>query len=44
MASILPVLFTLVIVVALMACAMLFVPKGPQQVFVARSAESLGFH
>ncbi|KAF8239612.1 hypothetical protein L208DRAFT_12625 [Tricholoma matsutake] len=37
MASILPVLFVLVIIVALMTCAMLFVPKGPQQVLIRTS-------
>ena len=34
MASIFPVVFWLVIVVVLMACAALFTPKGPQQVYV----------
>lgn len=44
MASILPVLFVLVIIVALMTCAMLFVPKGPQQVLVVHPVDTLGFH
>ncbi|KAL1753183.1 ATP synthase subunit H-domain-containing protein [Schizophyllum commune] len=37
MASIFPVVFWLVIVVVLMACAALFTPKGPQQVVVRTS-------
>ncbi|EEB97993.1 hypothetical protein MPER_02583 [Moniliophthora perniciosa FA553] len=34
MASAWPVLFMLIIVAALMTCAALFTPKGPQQVVV----------
>ncbi|KAJ7476032.1 ATPase, V0 complex, subunit E1/e2 [Mycena latifolia] len=34
MSTILPVFFILAIVVALMTCAALFTPKGPQQVVV----------
>ncbi|KAE9387506.1 hypothetical protein BT96DRAFT_1005043 [Gymnopus androsaceus JB14] len=37
MASILPVFFVLVVVVGLMACAAIFVPKGPQQVLIRTS-------
>ncbi|KAH7911688.1 ATPase, V0 complex, subunit E1/e2 [Hygrophoropsis aurantiaca] len=34
MASIFPTIFILVIVVGLMACAALFVPKGPNQTVI----------
>ncbi|KAF7336809.1 hypothetical protein MVEN_02116700 [Mycena venus] len=34
MATILPIFFILAIVVALMTCAALFTPKGPQQVVI----------
>ncbi|KAJ7261736.1 ATPase, V0 complex, subunit E1/e2 [Mycena haematopus] len=34
MATILPVFFILAIVVALMTCAAVFTPKGPQQVVI----------
>ncbi|KAJ6532040.1 ATPase, V0 complex, subunit E1/e2, partial [Mycena capillaripes] len=34
MASTLPILFILAIVVALMTCAALFTPKGPNQVVI----------
>ncbi|KAK7463411.1 hypothetical protein VKT23_006764 [Stygiomarasmius scandens] len=37
MASILPVLFVLVVVVGLMALAALFTPKGPNQVVIRTS-------
>ncbi|RDB25916.1 V-type proton ATPase subunit e [Hypsizygus marmoreus] len=37
MASILPVFFVLVVVIGLMACAALFVPKGPQQMVIRTS-------
>ncbi|OJA19970.1 hypothetical protein AZE42_04219 [Rhizopogon vesiculosus] len=37
MASVLPVIFILVIVLGLMACGFLFVPKGPNQTTI-RSA------
>ncbi|KAJ7707431.1 ATPase, V0 complex, subunit E1/e2 [Mycena rosella] len=34
MSTVLPLLFILAIVVALMTCAALFTPKGPQQVVI----------
>ncbi|KAJ7364331.1 ATPase, V0 complex, subunit E1/e2, partial [Mycena albidolilacea] len=34
MASVLPILFILAITVALMTCAAVFTPKGPQQVVI----------
>ncbi|KAF8071785.1 ATPase, V0 complex, subunit E1/e2 [Lyophyllum atratum] len=37
MASILPVLFVLVVVVAIMTCAALFTPKGPNAVVIRTS-------
>ncbi|GLB40264.1 putative ATP synthase subunit H [Lyophyllum shimeji] len=37
MASILPVPFVLVVVVALMTCAALFTPKGPHQTTIRSS-------
>ncbi|KAL1738105.1 ATP synthase subunit H-domain-containing protein [Schizophyllum fasciatum] len=37
MASVFPVVFWLAIVAALMVCAALFTPKGPQQVVVRTS-------
>ncbi|KIK62991.1 hypothetical protein GYMLUDRAFT_41291 [Collybiopsis luxurians FD-317 M1] len=37
MLSVLPILFVLVVVVGLMVCAALFIPKGPQQVLIRTS-------
>ncbi|KAL1666889.1 hypothetical protein GGF50DRAFT_112714 [Schizophyllum commune] len=42
MASIFPVVFWLVIVVVLMACAALFTPKGPQQCCAHKHHASVG--
>ncbi|KAG2050881.1 hypothetical protein BDR06DRAFT_622137 [Suillus hirtellus] len=42
MASVIPVIFILVIVLGLMACGFLFVPKGPNQTTI-RTAIMLTF-